>query len=139
MKFQLKKLLIAKLGTSHAINSRLMYNNLKNDEYARKRTTLLGMRALRHILTFALFLTVAILAFNGMMSYFYTGQILMGIILFVLGVYTVAYGILFLPLSLNLTIKQLRLNKKAIGYIDLILLILVIILAVVLILFIKFS
>ena len=139
MKFKLNKLLIFKLGTSHAINSRLMYNNLKKEEFARKRTTLLGKRAFRHIFTFALFITVAILSFKWMMACVMKLEIFNMIIGLVLGVYTIAYGILFLPLAFNLTIKQLKLNKKAIGWIDLILLLLVLVGAVCLILFLKFS
>ena len=139
MKFKLNKLLIAKLGIAHAINSRMMYNNLKNDEYARKETTLLGKRALRHILTFLLFWGLAIFSIFKVFEYARSYQILMMILFIVIAIYLVAYGILFLPLALNLTIKQLKLNKRAIGWIDLTLFILAIIGLIALVLILKFS
>ena len=106
MKFKLNKLLILKLGAAHLINSRLMYHNLKNDDYARSHTTLLGRRAFRHILFFTLFTTIAIFSFYKMIQWGLTGRIFLMILGLVVGVYTVAYGVLFLPLALNLTINN---------------------------------
>lgn len=139
MKFKLNKLLIFRLALSHGVNSRLMYNNLKKDDFARPRTTLLGKRAFRHILCFALFTAVAIASIAWAIRCGQTAQIFTMILGVVLGVYAGAYGILFLPLAVNLTIKQLRLNKKAIGWIDLLLLIFIIIAFVCLIVFLKMS
>ena len=139
MKFKLNKLLIARLGIAHTINSRMMYNNLKKDDFARSRTTILGKRALRHILCFAIFATVAVFSVMWAIKSGLTAQIFTMILGIIFGIYAGAYGILFLPLAVNLTIKQLKLNKKLIGWIDLTCLILVLIAFVCLILFLKFS
>jgi len=139
MTFKFNKLLLFKLGSSHVVNSRLMYHRLKAEDYARERTTLLGRRGLRHILSFMLFVSVAVAAFVMCFKWGAQGKIFLMILAIIPGVYATAYSILFLPLALNLTIKQLRLNKKAIGYINVALLILVLIAFILFILFLKFS
>lgn len=139
MKFKLNKLLVAKLGFAHFVNAKEMYNNLKNSDFARPTTTLLGMRALRHILFFALFLAASVACFANIYNLAYSGKIFMLIIAIMVGIYSAIYSLLFLPLALNLTIKQLKLNKKWIGKLCLALLILVVIAFIGLILFLKFS
>lgn len=139
MKFKLNKLLLFKLGSAHVINTRLMYHNLKADDYARKHTTILGKRALRHIICFAICAALAVFLFAYCFTLGFQGKILIMILAIVGGTYAAAYGILFLPLAFNLTIKQMKLNKKFIGKFCLFLLILVLLAFVGLILFIKFS
>ena len=139
MKFKLNKVLIFRLGSAHVINSRLMYNNLKKDDYARQHTTLLGKRALRHLLCFAIAAACAIWLISSMFSLAYQGKILLAILAVVGGIYVAAYGILFLPLAINLTVKQLRLNKKAIGWVDLVILLLTIIAIIAVIIYLVIS
>ena len=139
MKFEINKLLVLRLGFSHFTNARLMYNNLKKNDYARARTTILGKRGLRHILCFTLFVAAAILLFTWGIGSGLQGKIFIAILGVALGIYPAVYSFLFLPLAFNLTVKQLKLNKKVIGWIDLILLIIILIAIIALIVFLILS
>ena len=132
MKIQVGKLLISRLIQSHSANSRSMYDNLKNNDYARPRTTILGVRALRHLLCFSICMTITLLLLHSMFDSIQKGAVVMIILKLVGAIYTGMYSLLFLPLAINLTVKQLKLNKRAIGKICLALLILIVLAFIVL-------
>ncbi|MBO4936885.1 MAG: hypothetical protein J6C90_01010 [Clostridia bacterium] len=108
---------------SLAVNARIAYNNAKKDENIRKTTTAFGKRALVYIITFA------VLSLGGIALIWwgvdgFVNALIFNIFKIILGGYMVLYSLILLPLALNLVIKQMKLNKKPIGWISLVLLIL---------------
>ncbi|MFQ6772989.1 MAG: hypothetical protein ACLRFG_00760 [Clostridia bacterium] len=108
---------------SLAVNARIAYNNAKKDENIRKTTTAFGKRALVYIISFA------VLSLGGIALIWwgvdgFVNAFIFNIFKIILGGYMVLYSLVLLPLALNLVIKQMKLNKKPIGWISLVLLIL---------------
>ena len=111
---------------------RIMYNNLKQNDYAKKHTTLIGRKAILHILTTGISLVLIPIFVAEFIKSFAMVQILL----------IVAYGALItslgtlivtnLPMSINLIVKQLKLNKRFIGYFNLVLFFIFIITTIVL-------
>lgn len=126
MKIHVGKLLISRLIQSHSANSRSMYENLQNNNYARPRTTILGVRALRHLLCFSICMTIVILLLHSILNDVEKGAIAMMILKLVGAIYAGMYSLLFLSMSINLTVKQLQLNRRVIGKICLSLIILIV-------------
>ncbi len=111
-------------------DTRVVYNNLKKDPEERKLTTYMGKRALANLALFALFFiggpTLTIWCAS---SYISTNPIF-GVVLLIAGIVIAAYSLLLIPIILNYIVKQLILNKRAIGWIALILFIAVIALGI---------
>ena len=103
------------------VNARIAYNNVKNDEEAKKTATMFGKRSLLYFLAFALFSALAIGIILWSVKNFVSSLIFVAIIGFVAAVYLSIYAIGFYILSLNLAIKQKLLNNKAVGIIALVL------------------
>ena len=102
------------------VNARIAYNNVKNDEEAKKTTTIFGKRSLVYVFIFALMAAGATaLIYWGIVN-FATSWIFLAIFAFVISVYLVIYAIGMFVLSLNLAIKQISLNKKPVGIIALV-------------------
>ncbi|MDE6104902.1 MAG: hypothetical protein K2G38_04400 [Clostridia bacterium] len=108
------------------VDTREIYNNLKKDPEERKITTYMGRHALLYIILFAvLFIGGPSLAIWCASSFISTNPIF-GIVLLIVGVVVALYGLVLIPIILNYTIKQLILNRRAIGWIALILFLVVI-------------
>ena len=108
------------------VNARIAYNNAKADPETAKTTTTFGKRSLTYFFWF-----VALAAVAGWLIYFCVTHIVSSLVLIAIGaavlsVYIVLYSLGLLVLSLNLAIKQVRLNKKPVGIVALVLNLLVI-------------
>ena len=118
--------LLSLLG--HFATYRILYNNISEDEFARANSTLIGRKGLWRLLGFAIAVSFVVLLINALISSFATLKILLAI-LCIVGLVTAApVTIIFLINCINMTSKQLKLNKKPIGYVNLILLIAIIVL-----------
>lgn len=103
------------------IDDRTVYKNLKSDPSARKTTTRFGKSAIGYSVFFAILGTIgALIVAKG-----FSGDL--GVIV---GFFAIVIGIIFLLVSAELlifaishTVKQLILNRKAISWIALVLLV----------------
>lgn len=107
-------------------DTREIYNNLKKDPEERKVTTYMGRHALLYIILFAVLFIGGPSLTIWCASSFISEHVLWGVILLILGIVIALYGLILIPIILNYTIKQLVLNKRAIGWIALILFLVVI-------------
>ena len=106
---------------SKIIDDRIIYKNLKSDEEKRKTTSRFGISAIGYSVGFGIIATLgALMAAKG-----FSGDL--GVIV---GFFAIVLGITFLVVSLELllfavshTVKQLILNRKAISWIALVILI----------------
>lgn len=103
------------------LDARLAYHDIKNNEEARKTSGLLGKRAIIYDILFILFAAggAACFVFGG--SFLDSGAIFLGIILMILAVALLVMALIYVVLALNCAVKQLCLNRRAIGWISLIL------------------
>ncbi len=113
------------------VNARIAYNNVKNDEEAKKTADMFGKRSLVYFLVFALIGGAAAGLIVWAVNYFASTLVFLAIGAIILAVYMSAYALGYFILSFNLAIKQKRLNNKAVGIIALVLNILVIVAVVV--------
>ena len=113
------------------VNARIAYNNVKNDEEAKKTADMFGKRSLVYFAVFAIIGGLAGLIIYWSVTHFASTLIFVAILGFIASVYMAAYALGFFILSFNLAIKQKRLNNKAVGIIALTLNILVIVAVVV--------
>ena len=103
------------------VNARVAYNNVKNDEEAKKTANMFGKRSLIYFAVFAVLGGVAGALIYWCVSHFASTLIFLSILGFIASVYIVLYSLGFYILSFNLAIKQKKLNNKAVGIIALIL------------------
>lgn len=102
------------------LEAREVYSNLKKSEEFRPVSTGLARRALWKLLSFTLTSVIIALAFYWVVNFIFVGIdffIIIGYI--VLFLVLVEEFLINLPQILNYNIKQLRLNKKPLGYIAL--------------------
>lgn len=113
------------------IEARDQYNKIKANEESKKVSTLLGKKSITNSI-------IALVLFAGGIALTLWGWSIMqnqslagvfGIILLIIGIVLLIYPILFMIISLNYLIKQLCLNKRAVGWIALAIFVLVIVLA----------
>ena len=116
------------------VNARLAYNNAKQDPEVRKDITKFGARGLWYLFLFAVIAGLGLAAIAYFVKNVTTLNVLFAIIMLIIGVYLMIWAIPYFFLALNLTIKQLCLNKKFIGWLDLVLIIAVIVAIIVIIL-----
>ena len=109
------------------VNARVAYNNVKNDEEAKKTADMFGKRSLVYFLVFAVLGGVAGALIYWCVTHFVSTLILVAILGFVVSVYLALYALGFYILSFNLAIKQKKLNKKAVGVVALVLNIIVLV------------
>ena len=109
------------------VNARIAYNNVKNDEEAKKTADMFGKRSLVYFLVFALTGGLA----GGLIAWginnFVSTWIFVAILGFIASLYLIVISLGYFILSFNLAIKQKRLNNKAVGVIALTLNILVLV------------
>lgn len=103
------------------LNARIAYNNIKNDEEAKKTADMFGKRSLQYFLVFAVVGGLAGALIYWCATNFASQFIFIAILGFVASLYLIVYALGFYILSFNLAIKQKCLNKKAVGIIALIL------------------
>lgn len=109
---------------SKMLDIRTSYNDIKNNADAKKVSTLLGKRGLRYIISFLLTAGIGGIVVSYFLKYIDTLAIIFAILGIILGVSLIIISIFYVLLGLSCTIKQLKLNKKAIGWIDLVLIML---------------
>ena len=109
------------------VNARIAYNNIKNDEEAKKTANMFGKRSLVYFLVFVLVGGAAAAVLYWSITHFASTLILVAILGFVVSLYFSVYALGFYILSFNLAVKQKKLNNKAVGIIALILNILVLV------------
>lgn len=131
---KMKKGLIIGTLINKIINARIAYNNIKKDEELRKNYTRFGRVSLLYTFLFAL-LTVGGLTLMAVCIKNMVYAMFLYVIGLIVSIYISGYGLVFVPLSLNLLIKQLCTNKKPIGYVALVMFIIVLIAAVVALVF----
>ncbi len=113
------------------VNARLAYNQIKDDEEAKKTADMFGKRSLVYYFVFLGLGVLAGLLIYWSVTHFVSTLILVAIFGFVISLYMALYALGFYILSFNLAIKQRKLNKKAVGMVAFVLNILVIVAAVV--------
>lgn len=97
--------------------ARVKYNEIKQNDELRKTSTLLGRRALVYDIVLLIFLgCAAALAIWGV-----TIESGWKILLFILAILLFITMIPYYVLAFNFSVKQLRLNKRPIGWISLLL------------------
>lgn len=116
---------------SSFLDLRVLYNDIKNNPEAKKTSTVLGKKAILYWVGFIL-----TLALGGGLIFWGSTMLnsalaIFGIVIMVAGIGTAFYALMFFIISLNATIKQLCLNRKATGWVALSLLILTIVAVVV--------
>jgi len=109
------------------VNARVAYNNVKNDEEAKKTANMFGKRSLIYFAVFAVLGGIAGALIYWCVNHFASTLIFLSILGFIASVYIILYSLGFYILSFNLAIKQKKLNNKAVGIIALILNILVLV------------
>ena len=109
------------------VNARVAYNNVKNDEEAKKTANMFGKRSLVYFAVFAALGGIAGALIYWSVTHFVSTLIFVAILGFVASVYLALYALGFYILSFNLAIKQKKLNNKAVGIIALVLNILVLV------------
>ena len=109
------------------VNARIAYNNVKNDEEAKKTANMFGKRSLVYFAVFAVLGSLAGFIIYWSVTHFVSTLIFVAILGFVVSVYLALYALGFYILSFNLAIKQKKLNKKAVGIIALVLNIMVLV------------
>lgn len=113
------------------INARIAYNNVKDDEEARKKADMFGKRSLVYFAVFAVIGGLGGALIYWCVTHFISQYVFLAILGFVVSVYMVVYALGYYILSFNLAIKQKKLNNKAVGIIALILNILILVAALV--------
>lgn len=103
------------------VNARIAYNNVKNDEEAKKTADMFGKRSLVYFLVFALIGGAAAGIIYWSVTHFASTLVFIAILGFVASLYMAVYALGFFILSFNLAIKQKRLNNKAVGIVALVL------------------
>lgn len=103
------------------VNARIAYNNVKNDEEAKKTANMFGKRSLVYFLVFMLVGGAAAGLIVWAVNNFVSTLIFLAIGAIILAVYMVVYALGFYILSFNLAIKQKRLNNNPVGIIALVL------------------
>lgn len=109
------------------INARVAYNNVKNDEEAKKTADMFGKRALVYFVVFVVTGCLAAALVVWSVNYLNTIWILVAILGLVMSLYLIVISLAYFILSFNLAIKQKMLNNKACGIIALILNVLVLV------------
>lgn len=109
------------------VNARIAYNNVKNDEEAKKTVNMFGKRSLVYFAVFAVLGGIAAAIIYWSVTHFASTLIFVAILGFIASVYLALYALGFYILSFNLAIKQKKLNNKAVGIIALVLNILVLV------------
>ncbi|MBQ7453131.1 MAG: hypothetical protein IJS68_02565 [Clostridia bacterium] len=100
------------------------FSVLKADPEKRKTSQAIGLRGLIWLLVGLLIMPLTIWAFKGAIQMFEAGQIIGGILVIILAITMAIYGVIIAFLNgLLCSIFQLILNRKPLGWIDLILLI----------------
>lgn len=101
------------------LDIRLQYSEIRQDEAQRPTSTVMGRHAIKYLIVFAISVVcgVAILAFG--IPLLDTIGILFGIFIIITGALLLIYSLSPLLLALNCSIKQLKLNKRPIGWVTL--------------------
>lgn len=103
------------------LDARQIYHDVKNNEEARKTSGLLGKRALLYDILFFLFAAGGAVSFVFGAAQLDSGAVFWGILLVILAVALLVMALIYVVLALNCAVKQLLLNRRAIGWISLIL------------------
>lgn len=103
------------------LNARIAYNNVKNDEEAKKTADMFGKRSLVYFLVFAAVGGLAGALIFWCVTNFVSQFVFLAILGFVGSLYMIVYAFGYYILSFNLAIKQKKLNNKAVGIIALVL------------------
>lgn len=109
------------------VNARIAYNNVKNDEEAKKTADMFGKRSLVYFTVFAGLAALAAGLIFWSVTHFASTWVFLAILGFIASLYVIVLAFGYFILSFNLAIKQKRLNNKACGVIALVLNILVLV------------
>lgn len=131
-------LLFHVFAKSHSYND--LYKQIKENPESKAQSVVFGKKSILFSVLFMLFLVGGIAIFYFATTLFKSTAVLLGIVLLPVGIAIAFYSIVFLVYALNTLIKQLRLNKKAIGFWALgifILMLLIVVLGVLVVVIIK--
>lgn len=98
---------------------RMTYNDIKSNEETRKASTVLGKRALIYEIIFIVLVGGGAALVTVGLSILETIAFFWGIFVVILGGALMLTSIIYFILALNCAIKQLCLNRRAIGWITL--------------------
>lgn len=111
--------------------ARMIYTNLKNNPVYKDKSTGLARRALANLAYFVVFAGCGVGSL-ALAMYGFSGSIIFKIIFFVaVAIFFILAAIVSLPKTISYTVKQLKLNKRSLGYVALGLLLLSIVAVVV--------
>ena len=103
------------------LDIRTKYENIKQDEELRKNSVTLGWNAIGYCIWFAVFVAIAIGLGSWGIQYINTIAIFLGLVAIIIAVIFAVYSLVFLPLALSASIKQVKLNRRFIGIFSLVL------------------
>jgi len=102
---------------------RILYTQIKENPESKKVSTVLGMKGLGYIVGFIICAFISVLGTIYFAKMYGTLAFLVGIVGIITCVSLLIISTQLLLLALSCTIKQLKLNRKFIGFLDLFLLI----------------
>ncbi len=108
------------------VNNKSAYREIKNNPESRKVSTVMGKKSIGYTFTFLILLALAVT-----LGYFGIGMIksigvLLGIIMIVAGIGLAFYSLMYLILAFITAIMQLILNRRAVGWIALVLVLIIV-------------
>lgn len=106
---------------------RLTYGQLKADEENRNSSTALGGRAIFYDVLYAIFMTFGVLGVVFGLRILNDTSVIVGLLVLIFGIAFVAGSVLQIILALFCAFYQLRLNKRAIGWVTLVISVLLIV------------
>ncbi|MDE7296243.1 MAG: hypothetical protein K2N84_03155 [Clostridia bacterium] len=113
------------------VDIRVKYKEIKNNEEERPKSTVMGKSAIMYNIIFLILIACGVAVLIAGIGLLGTIGILFGIILAFAGAVFILVSFVYLLLALNCAIKQLILNKRAIGWVSLTITLLIIVAAVV--------
>ena len=113
------------------VDIRVKYKEIKNNEEERPKSTYMGKSAIMYNIIFLILIACGVAILIAGIGLLGTIGIIFGIILAFAGAVFILFSFVYLLLALNCAIKQLILNKRAIGWVSLTITLLIIVAAVV--------
>lgn len=113
------------------VNIRSAYADIKNNPESKPVSTLLGKKATKYNILFLVMIGLAIASVVGAGNFIANAGIFIAVLLIALAVLFAIMSVVEFVFALMCSIYQLKLNKKPIGFVNLIISILIIVLTVV--------
>lgn len=111
----------------HFIEIRDIYKEIKNNEEAKKTSTLMAKKTILYSFLFLITLAISFATIIWAISLMQGLAVIFAVVLFVIGITIGIYSLIYLPLALNTLIKQFCLNRKPLAWVALAIFVLIIV------------